>query len=237
MAGSDRRQHLVNVGLYSTPVDETTSAQGDLWYNSTEGRVKTQVAGAPVGVGPHGVHSLSVDAANAWYQLQSQGSNTSPASVAQNMAVATPVYTGRKCTLTGLAVQVTAGTVAGAPLLMGLYGSDATTGMPGALIADYGNVASPTGAAIVSGWTVNTPLLPIPYWIVFVKQSATTVNFDRARGLSTLIPKTAGTPTIPLGEVINAFSNTVGFSGALPATFGAVNGTQLGPTIYFKIAL
>lgn len=235
----EHHKFAVNLGLYTTATEVTGNAEADTWYNTAEGRVKTQLAAGLVGIaGPQGGHPVIYDVADAWYNVQAdaQFAAGGPA-VTQNRAYALPLYPGRKCNLKGIAVETISGGGAGnRPILAALYDSDATTGLPGALVASYGTVNATNVGAVISGWTVNTDLQPYPYWIVIAVQSALATSMVHYYGTSTMVPQLVATPTMTTTDhERNSLYTDTGFSGAAPATFGTPVQSVMGPGIYVNL--
>lgn len=231
MAGADNVKFTANVGLSAPAVDTAGAAEADLWYNTTQGRAKLSVGAAIATLG-NGTHPLVYNIVNQWYPLvQGIGANLS-GNTTVNRAYAYPFQPGRKCSLLGFATPVDAGGV-GANARMALYTSHPTTGLPDALIADYGTQAVAT-VGTKSGWTVNTVTAPALHWIVFISQDAVT-NIGRNTTFSPWVPWIIGTPTFGANDYVNCLYSDTGFSGAAPATFGVPAGSTLGPTIYIKL--
>lgn len=240
MAGNARHRYLVNIALPSNAVDVTGGVESDVWYNSEQGRARLQVGGTvPTTMGPQGTHETFSDQANAWYFLDTPGGTGTTDPGVQNRACAYLFWPGRKCTMTGLAVRSNAGGGAGLrPLRMALYDASQTTGLPGALIADYGTSNANGAAETINGWTVNTALQPAPYWVVFVLQSATATELNFFYGSPTWIPDIAVTPSFPNPTApLNCLYSDTGFSGAAPGTFGAVAGSTWGPAVACRITV
>lgn len=239
MPDNDAHHHFaVNLGLYTTATEVTGVSEADTWYNTAEGRVKTQLDGGFVGiVGPHGGHPIIHDAADAWYSIQTDGTFNVTGTITQNRAYAYPLYPGRKCTLQGLAISIVSGVGAGVrPVLMALYDSDATTGLPGALVASYGTANGSEAPQILESWTVDTDLQPYPYWLVVAVQSALATTVVKMYGNSTMIPRLVATPTMATTDYQhNCLYTDTGFSGAAPATFGTPVSSDLGPHIFVNL--
>lgn len=238
MAGADHVVHTVNAGLYSveSPDHFSGPVEGDLWYNNTEGHVRTRVSSFTSKTGPGGTIPEIYGLANGWYSAIPGSGNEETGVVTNNRAYAYPIYPGRKCTLADFAVRIytTPGT---GNLRMMLYGALAT-GLPGALIADYGTKTGLTANTTISGWTVGTALQPAPYWVVLAAQTSVAPTMYRHQLYSPLIPElsatppTAVTPTLPT----SALYTDTGFSGAPPGTFGAASSLHVHPPmLYCKI--
>lgn len=234
MGGIANHKLTVNAGLFSTAAENLTSDEGDIWYNSAEGRVKLSLDGVNGIVGPHGTHPLVYGISNGWYPLQAGGGFHQALTVTNNRAYAFPLNPGRKCTLAGFAAYIgTAGT--GNARVM-LYGSDRTTGLPGALLADYSTVSVATApGATISGWTVSTALKPSRYWVVFVPQTSAAPIMSGYTTYNPVVPWVIATPTFASTTWINCVYSDTGFSGAPPDPFGAIAGSTFGPFIYAKL--
>ena len=164
----------VNVGLWTSSV-AVTGSEADIWYNSTLGNVRGQVGAEArsAAIGPAGSHPMIMGISNGWYPLQPGGGTHSAVAVVNNRAYAYPIWPGRKTTLSGASCRISAAGGIGNLRTM-LYAPDATTGLPGSLITDYGTVTAVTvGAATIAGWTISTALEALPYWFVFNPQTTT----------------------------------------------------------------
>ncbi|MEU7074734.1 hypothetical protein AB0B30_32495 [Streptomyces narbonensis] len=140
-----------------------------------------------------------------------------------NRMFALPFWPGRKCTLTGLAANVTLALVGG-QLRMGLYASDGV--LPTTLIADYGTVsAGLTGIRSITG--LSTAVRPVLHYLVIGRQGGL-VNL----GLTTRVTwdpiVSETTPTIT--GALNCYYQD-GISGALPASFGTPAGLDTAPAL------
>jgi hypothetical protein len=186
-------------------------------------------------LGPHGSHPLIYNTSNCWYPLQPGGGTHSAVGITNNRAYAYPLYPGKKCTLAGAAMRVSAAGAVG-NLRIGLYAQDSTTGFPGALLADYGTQSAAVGgASTISGWTVSTALEPVPYWFVLAANTSTAPSMSRYTTFNQMIPWIITTPTMGTADFFNCVYSDTGFSGALPNPFGAVAGIDNGPFIYTKL--
>lgn len=234
MAGADNHKLKNNAALHTVTVDVGVT-EGDLWYNSTEGRVKVRVTSQTGIAGPHGNHSLIHNVANSWYTPAGGSNGALTTQVLTNdRAYAWPLFPGRKCTLTGLAMSTGAGNVGVGNFRAALYDS-ASTGFPGSLIADYGTQSATLASTVRSGWTVSTALLPVPYWVVIASQTTVAPTVIIAM---TTVPMIATPIAVPLfGATANmtALYTDTGFGGAPPGTFGTPAGTAIGPLIFWKL--
>lgn len=235
MAGTDNHKLKNNAALHSVSAD-VGGTEADIWYNSTEGRVKVRVASQTAIAGPHGNHSLIHNVANAWYTPAGGSNGVLTTQVLTNdRAYAWPLFPGRKCTLAGLAISTGVGNVGVGNFRAALYDS-AATGFPGSLIADYGTQSATTASTVRSGWTVSTVLLPVPYWVVIASQTSTAPTVIVP---ITTVPMIAWPIAVPLfGATDNMTSlyTDTGFSGAAPSSFGTPAGTAIGPLIFWKLA-
>lgn len=200
---------------------------GDLWYRSDTGQVRGSdgLAGEPLTIGPEG--NLPVISTTRWHGLPAYG-NTATANVPVNRMFALPFWPGRKCTLTGMAANVTLALVGG-NLRMGLYASDAN-GLPTTLVADYGTVgAGLLGVRSITG--LSTAVRPVLHYLIIGRQGGI-VNL----GLTTratwdpVVSET--TPT--LAGTLNCYYKD-GISGALPASFGAPDGLDTSPALSVQL--
>lgn len=217
---SRRLRH--NLQLFNRTTPPTSPDAGDLWYRSDLGQVRASdgQAGEALTIGPEG--NLPVIRSTAWHGLPPYGA-TGTANVPVNRMFALPFWPGRKCTLTGLAANVTLALVGG-NLRMGLYASDGV--LPTTLIADYGTVsAGLTGIRSITG--LSTTIRPVLHYLVVGRQGGV-VNL----GLTTRVTwdpiVSETTPTIT--GALNCYYRDP-ISGALPATFGTPDGLDTAPAL------
>ena len=225
----------VNVGLHTSSVP-VTGVEADLWYDNAVGNVRAQVGAETrsVSVGPHGSHPSIYTMTNGWYPMQPGGGAHSAVAVTNNRAYAYPIWPGRKCTLAGVACRISAAGAVGNLRTM-LYAPDTSTGLPGSLITDYGTVTAVTGgAATISGWTISTALEALPYWFVFNPQTTTPPSMSRYSTFNQMIPWNIATPTMGTADFANCVYSDTGFTGAAPATFGAIAQIDSGPFFWMK---
>ena len=160
-------------------------------------------------------------AGTGWHTLPAQGS-ADTTTVPTDRLFALPLWPGRSCTLTAAAVNVTLALVGG-NIRMGLYASDGT--VPTDLVSDFGTVSvGVTGIRQISGLSVT--LRPVMQYLVVARQGGV-LNL----GLSA---RDGGDPMVS-GTVadLSSFPSAYyrdGVSGALPASFGAVSGSLIGPS-------
>jgi hypothetical protein len=232
VAGTDNHAYTVNVGLYTTTVDVTGAAEGDLWYNSTEKVAKVSLADNKIGhVGPQGTHPIIYDVANAWYPMYPAQLLTNLV-VTNNRAYAFPFHVSRECNLTGLSINVATGGTGNGH--MGMYSSHPTTFLPDLFVNDIGSV-SVAGTGNIEGWAVNEVMEPALYWLVFVPQTTVAPSVKASVTTNTYVPVQIATPTFVTAEQANCLYSDTGFSGAFPVSFGAVAGSTYGPLIYVKL--
>lgn len=200
---------------------------GDMWYRSDTGQVRSSdgLAGEPFTIGPEG--NVPAVRTAAWHVVPAYGA-PGTANVPVNRMFALPFWPGRKCTLTGLAGNVTLALVGG-NLRMGVYLSDGV--LPTTLLADYGTVtAGVTGIRSITG--LSTSLRPVLHYLIIGRQGGV-VNL----GLTTL---TTGDPIVSelttpvIGGNRNAYYID-GVSGALPASFGTPAGTDNSPALAVQL--
>lgn len=238
MAGANHVKHTVNAGLFSTdhPDYFFGPAEGDLWYNNVEGNVRTRVVAFVASTGPSGTLPEIYGIANGWYSAIPGGGVTTAPAVTNGRAYAYPLYPGRKCTMVDFAMNIytTPGT---GNLRMMLY-SALPTGLPGALIADYGTKTTLTANTVITGWTVGTVLQPAPYFLVLAAQTSVAPTMSSRTLFSPIVAELSATPpSVGLSTLPRAaFISDTGFGGAPPATFGAVTASHVDPPlIYIKI--
>lgn len=199
---------------------------GDIWYRSDTAQYRGSdgLAGEPLTIGPEG--NLPVIRSTAWHGLPAYGA-TGTANVPVNRMFALPFWPGRRCTLTGMAANVTLALVGG-NLRMGLYASDGV--LPTSLVADYGTVtAGLTGIRSITG--LSTAVRPVLHYLVIGRQGGI-VNL----GLTTRVTwdpiVSETTPTIT--GALNCYYID-GVSGALPASFGAPAGLDTAPAVSVQL--
>lgn len=235
-ADDSHHKFTVNMGLYSAAVDQATSDEGDIWYNTGEGRIKLSMGtGAAAIAGPHGSHPMIYNIADAWYPVQSGGGLQTTNVQTNDRAFAYPFYPGRKCTLTDFATRITA-TPGTGNLRIALYGT-LSTGLPGALIADYGQKGTLTANTTISGWTVNTDLQPALYWVVLAVQTTVPPSMACQSIFSPYVPDLVGAPPMSATTSSAAFYTDTGFSGAAPGTFGTplTASGAIAPLVFAKV--
>lgn len=222
---SRRFRDFVKLALFSsTPTGQT---EGDMWYRTDLDQVRASDGGAgiPLTIGPEG--NLPIIRPTAWHGLPAYGS-TGTANVPVNRMFALPFWTGRTCTITAMAANVTLALVGG-NLRMGVYESDGV--LPTTLLADFGTVtAGVTGIRQITG--LSTVVRPVLHYLVIGRQGGV-VNL----GLTTRVTwdpiVSETTPTI------NANFNCYyidGVSGALPGSFGAPAGLDTAPAVSVQLS-
>lgn len=220
------RRFLAALQLFrttATPVVE----EGDVWYRSDTDQVHAwdgASSGDPIRVGPHG--NAPVIRSGAWHGFPAYGAATS-ANVPDGRLFALPVWPGRACTVTGIAANVTLALVGG-NLRFGLY-ADAD-GVPGALVADWGTVATGvTGIRSVTG--LSTALRPVLHWAVVARQGGLLNLGLTAR--DTWEPLASETVPTLSGSLSGYYRD--GVTGALPAAYGAIAGTAQTPSLSLQL--
>lgn len=217
---SRRLRHSLQ--LFNRTSPPASPEAGDVWFRSDTGQVRGSdgATGESLTIGPEG--NLPVIRSTCWHGLPPYGA-TGTANVPVNRMFALPFWPGRKCTLTGLAANVTLALVGG-QLRMGLYASDGV--LPTTLVADYGTVsAGVTGIRSITG--LSTAVRPVLHYLVIGRQGGV-VNL----GLTTrntwdpIVSETA--PTIT--GALNCYYQD-GISGGLPATFGTPAGLDTAPAL------
>lgn len=222
---SRRFRDLVRLPLFSSV--PSGASEGDLWYRTDTDQVRASDGGAgePLTIGPEG--NLPVIRPAGWHGLPAYGA-TGTANVPVNQMFALPFWPGRRCTLTGMAANVTLALVGG-NLRMGLYASDGV--LPTTLVADYGTVsAGLTGIRSITG--LSTVVRPVLHYLVIGRQGGV-VNLGLTTRLTWDPIVSETTPTIT--GALNSYIQT-GISGALPATFGTPAGLDTAPAISVQLS-
>lgn len=211
--------------LPNVSTDPSDADAGCLWYraDSVEFLGDDGQAGRKIKVGPFG--NVPVVYSTQWHSLPAYGAPSTITPVG-NRAYAVPFWPGRKCTLTGIAAEVTLLGVGN--LRAGLYRADPATGAPTTLVADFGTVA--TGVAGVKTWSMSQTIRPVLFWLVLAQQGLISVGL---RSRDTWDPIVSDS-----SPVLNANRNAYfkdGISGALPASFGTIDGTTQGPSAMVQL--
>lgn len=211
------------LNLTSTP---GAPESGDLWYRSDTGQVRTSdaLAGQPITVGPEG--NVPVVRSTAWHGIPAYG-DTATANVPAGQMFALPFWPGRKCTLTGMAANVTLALVGG-NLRMGIYLSDGV--LPTTLLGDFGTVAAGvTGVKTITGLSV--AVRPVLHYIVIGRQGGVlNLGLTTRATWDPICSET--TPTI--AGALNSYTQT-GIAGALPANFGTPAGLDTAPAVSLQL--
>lgn len=201
----------------ATPSD---AEEGSIWYrtDTDEFHGSDGAEGAPLRL--NGGANVPVVRSTAWHNLPGYG-NAASINIPDGRLYALPFWPGRACTLTGVAANVTLALL-GSAMRMGVYSSDGV--LPTTLLADYGTVAA-TLTGIRSITALSTPIRPVLHYLVIGRQGAgLTLSVSSRSSWDPIVSDT--TPTI------SANTNTYyrdGVGGALPASFGAPDGTDQGP--------
>lgn len=213
------------IRLFTTPGNPSGTTTGDTWWRSDLSQMHSSDGGSsPVIIGPSG--NLPVVRSTGWHTLPAQGT-LDTATVPADRLFALPLWPGRSCTLTAAAVNVTLALVGG-NIRMGLYASDGI--VPTDLISDFGTVSvGVTGVRQISGLSVT--LRPVMQYLVVARQGGV-LNL----GLSS---RDGGDPMV--SGTVASLSNSPtayyrdGVSGSLPASFGAVSGSLVGPSVSVQL--
>lgn len=187
--------------------------------------------------GSNGIYSdananFPIVSTGRWH-VDGQGSGAQGPTIVVSRAYATPVWPGRACTLTDVAMNIGAASSTPGTVRAGLYASDSATGLPSSLVADWGTVVESAASKIWS--TLAQPLAPVLYWSVFALQGASggTPTWSGRNITHPLVTEAnAGTPNPNTNRTAH-YSDT-GFSGAFPSTFGALAGIIVGPSVAYK---
>lgn len=199
---------------------------GDMWFRSDTAQYRGSDgnSGEALTVGPHGTHPVIRSA--GWHSIPPFG-NAASANVPVDRMFAMPFWPGRSCTLTAIAANTTLALVGG-NLRMGIYRSDGV--FPTTLLSDFGTVtAGVLGIRQISGLSV--AVRPVLHFLICGRQGGV-LNL----GVST---RNTWDPVVSDDvPVIAANRNAYyidGVSGALPANFGAVAGTDTGAALTVQL--
>lgn len=212
---------------------DPTAQQGELWYRSDLESHRFETAdGGIARVGFQG--TLPIVSTGKWHRDGYGSAAQGSAAPVVSRGYAIPIWPGRKCTLTDLAMNIGAAFTTAGNIRAGMYESDPDTGLPADLITDYG---TQTATATTRSWTgLSTILYPRLYWTVLAWQggSAGSPTYSARNIAHPLIAETnAGAPNSNTN--MTAYYRDTAFSGAFPDPFGAVTGVIVGPTCTWKL--
>lgn len=214
---------LTMARVTATPSDVE---EGSCWVRTDHASMEMSdgLPGLPIEVGPTG--NLPVIRATAWQTMPPTGSIGS-ANFPADRLFALPFYPGRKCTLTGIAANVTLALIGG-NIRFGIYLSDGA--VPTTLLADYGTVGvGLTGVRSVTG--LSTPVRPVLHFLVIARQGGV-LNLGLTSRDTGDASVSETTPTFGAG-LNSYYRDTV--PGALPASFGAIAGTINSPAVAVQL--
>ena len=199
---------------------------GDVWYRSDTDQFRGSdgLTGEQLTLGPYGTHP--VVRSTGWHSVPPTG-NPASANILDQRLFAMPLWPGRTCTLTAIAANVTTALI-GTTLRMGIYTSDGV--LPTTLLSDFGTVSSGVlGTAQISALSVS--VRPVLHYLAFVRQGAV--------GTLAVSIRNTWDPIIANASAVIAANRTAyyvdGVAGALPASFGAPAGTDLGPALSVQL--
>lgn len=177
--------------------------------------------------------NIPIVSTGRWH-VDGQGSGAQGPTIVVNRAHAVPMWPGRACTLTDVALNIGAAFTTPGTIRAGCYSSDAATGLPAALLGDFGTVVE---SAITKSWTgLTLTLAPVLYWFVITAQggSGGTPTWSSRNISHPLVTESNGSAPNPNTNRTAHYSDT-GFSGAYPSTFGALAGIIVGPSLAYKL--
>lgn len=220
---------LRNVIIPEVAADPASPVDGELWIAQDSALLAHRVDGFTVPGRP--AASWAIIGAG-WYQAHGQGAlNTQALTV--NRAYATPFVVPKKTTLTDVAIEVSTLAATGIGRL-GLYDA-LSTFKPGALMVDMGTVAAATtGVKRPTAFTAQTLW---PGRVYFAVLTCTVAAFTvRSRSYrDPICYETATTPVLNANRT--CYHSDTGFSGVLPASFGAtIDPPTLGPLIELRFS-
>ena len=170
--------------------------------------------------------NLPLIRSEAWHSIPPFGSQVS-VTVPTGRAFALPLWTGRRCLLTAIAVNVTVAIVGG-NIRMGLYTS--ANAIPSQLIADFGTVGTGVlGPQQIAG--LRQPITPYLYFLVICRQGGVlNLGLTSRDSWEPIVSETV--PTL-LGNLNSYYID--GVAGALPAVFGVPDGAIQGPAASLQL--
>lgn len=211
--------------LLSRTSHPASTAAGDVWWRSDRSQAHASDGGStPLLLGPTG--NIPAVRSGGWYVLPTYGTPSS-VTMTQNIGFALALWPGMACTLEKVSVEVTVAVTGN--LRTGLYEDSA--GVPGDLIQDFGTISS--GSTGLKTWSP-TPiaLRPVLYWLVVAQQGSGSVGMRSHSASDPLVG--SDTASVSLASSRNAYyRNSV--SGALPSSFGAVDGATSGPAFLVQL--
>lgn len=169
------------------------------------------------------------------WHVDGQGSGAQGPTIVANRAYAVPFWPGRRCRLTNLSMNIGVAFTTPGTIRAGVYAT-LSTGLPGALVTDFGTVAE---TAATKEWaSLTTDLDPSLYCAVLVPQggSTGTPTWSSCNIRHPLVFETNASAINPNTNKTAYYSDT-GFTGALPATFGTPAGIIVGPSLAFKFSV
>lgn len=207
------------VSLGSSP---SSKEEGDVWWRSDKAQINASdgLNGPDLQIGPSG--NLPVIRSGQWTTLPTSGSFQS-LNLPDGRLYALPLWPGQSSILSAVAVNVTLALVGG-NVRMGLYSSDGST--PTNLIQDFGTVS--TGL---------TGIQQLSSLSAFIRPSLHFLVAARQGGLLTLgvSSSISGDPMVfsSAPEFSSGLTSYYkdGVTGALPASFGVIAGSILGPAM------
>jgi hypothetical protein len=197
--------------------DGATGAQGPKGDTGAQGpKGDTGATGATGATGP--------SAAAAWASGRYYGNSWTASGGATTPALsslyASPIYVPSSLSVDSLTLEVSTLATTGGVVRMGIYASD-SVGLPDALVADAGTVASTTTGIKTATFTA-TPLTAGWYWLAAVSQVAV-CGWRTIANIINFPYSASSAPTA--GEVMNGYiARDVGgavlaVTGALPSNF------------------
>lgn len=183
----------------------------------------------------NGVSTIPIVSSGNWH-VDGFGSAAQGPTIVVSRAYFVPIWPGRECTLTDIAMNVGAAFSTPGTLRAGLYTANMDTYRPSALVGDYSTVVEATGS---KAWTGITAALGVTmYFACVVAQGGTggTPTWSSRNCSHPLITETNASAPNPNTQRSAYYSDT-GYSGTLPAAAGAMAGIIVGPSLAFKLTV
>lgn len=171
-----------------------------------------------------------------YYFASSGNTATTSVTLGNGSFRAVPWVVPNAVTLATIGAEITLAGDGGSKLRIGIYASDATTGLPGALVLDAGVIAG--DSATVQEIAVNQALTSGIYWVGGAVQIVT-VTQPTVRVISGIPigPNVYAGTTIPVSNAGVSAVSMASVTGALPGTFTTPVATAgAAPRIFFKVA-
>jgi len=172
-------------------------------------------------------------ASGRYYGLQANSVSTGTQS--NGVTLTAPAWFPRSVTIDRIGAEVTTTGEAGSLVRLGAYLPNATTGLPDALLADFGTI---DGTSVTFNPITVSQVIPAGIvWFSATFQAATTTR-PTMRVISVMgFPQIGGTSSSAQTTAINfSYNGAVTTSGALPSSFTVGSNNNTMPRIQWRIA-